>query len=153
MVTVPSMWKFFWHWMLLSNDKLKLATEKSLVVKYSAELLLKMTSKDINPDAFKFNQNAYSYTFRYLNCPLEDKAELLGKTISAEQGLRDLMDERVVKTDAESLLKEFKGHFMYPRFAHMLSQPDFLVKVPMYLLDWYEYCQEMLRHLTQNKGE
>jgi hypothetical protein len=70
-----------------------------------------------------------------------------------DESLRELMDETVIGSDPESLRNEFEGHYIYPKFRGLLSEADFLVKFPMYLFDWYAYCQEIMRHLTENKSE
>jgi hypothetical protein len=73
MILDPAFWKFFWYWMFLDNDKLKASKEKSILVKYSDDLLLKMIGGEINSDSFKFNKDSSTYVLKYLNCSPEEK--------------------------------------------------------------------------------
>ena len=50
------------------------------------------------------------------------------------------MDENIIGSDPTSLQEEFKGSFVHQKFSQMLGKADFLVKVPMYVMDWYAYC-------------
>ena len=48
-------WKFFKYWLMLGKDSLELSKQKSLLVRYSDELLLQMIEDGIDPKAFRFN--------------------------------------------------------------------------------------------------
>jgi hypothetical protein len=75
MFTDPAFWKFFRYWITLDGDRLKFSKDKHSLVKYSDELLLDMIGSKgpIDPKAFKFNKDACTYTFKYLNCTQEEK--------------------------------------------------------------------------------
>ena len=99
-----------------------------------------MIEGDINEKVFLFNKHAYSYTTKYLNCEAKFKPDKIDQIIKTESALRDLMSESIIHSDPESLEKEFQDSFMYSKFNQMLSEADYLIKVPMYLFDWYAYC-------------
>jgi len=115
------MWKFFRYWMFLDQDKLKLSKEKSLLVKYSDDLLQDMIKGPISSESFKLKQDADTYVLKYLNCPPEEKTNKITQSVIKEAGLRELMDETIVETHSKSLDKEFKDSFLYPKFKQMLS--------------------------------